>query len=147
MQITILSNAVLPRLVWHPSQSLVRRPSKRSGTEIEGQMEQQQQRHRAAAHPLLADIDPEGVQAAIQGLFDASIMLEDSAFRNFVGALCKLSLRWSACRVALMLAPVLALRVFWIWRGIIFQVRARVLPALLLPARNGLAGGGSVRDT
>ena len=68
-------------------------PSKRGGTQIEGQVEQQQQqRHQAAAHPLLADVDPESVQAAIQRLFDASIMLEDSAFHDFVGALCRLSL-------------------------------------------------------
>jgi hypothetical protein len=66
-------------------------PSKRGGTQIEGQ-EQQQQRHQAAAHPLLADVDSESVQVAIQRLFDASVMLEDSAFRDFVGALCKLSL-------------------------------------------------------
>ena len=67
-------------------------PSKRGGTQIEGQVEQQQQRHQTAAHPLLADVDSESVQAAIQRLFDASVMLEDSAFRDFVGALCKLSL-------------------------------------------------------
>ncbi len=70
-------------------------PSKRGGMQTEGQVEQQQQqqqRHQAAAHPLLADVDTESVQAAIQRLFDASIMLEDSAFRDFVGALCKLSL-------------------------------------------------------
>ena len=67
-------------------------PSKRGGTQIEGQAELQQQKHQAAAHPLLVDIDPESVQAAIQRLFDASFMLEDSAFRDFVGALCKLSL-------------------------------------------------------
>ena len=66
--------------------------SKRGGTHIEGQVEQQQQKLQAAAHPLLADVDSESVQAAIQRLFDASIMLEDPAFRDFVGALCKLSL-------------------------------------------------------
>jgi hypothetical protein len=55
-------------------------------------VEQQQQRHQAvAAHPPLADVHSESVQAAIRRPFDASIMLEDSAFRNFVGALCKLS--------------------------------------------------------
>jgi hypothetical protein len=37
-------------------------------------------------------VDPENMQAAIQRLFDASTMLEDSAFRDFVAALCKLSL-------------------------------------------------------
>jgi hypothetical protein len=59
---------------------------------MEGQVEQQQQGHQAAAaHPLFADVDSESVQAAIQRLFDASITLEDSAFRDFVGALCKLS--------------------------------------------------------
>ncbi len=65
-------------------------PSKRDGTQIEGQVEQQQQqhqRHQAAAYPLLTDVDSENVQAAIQRLFDASIMLEDSAFRDFVGPL------------------------------------------------------------
>ena len=41
---------------------------------------------------------------ACKPLFDARIMLEDSAFREFVGALCKLG--WSACRVALMSAPM-----------------------------------------
>ena len=35
-----------------------------------------------AAHVLLADVDSESVQAAIQRLFDASTMLEDSAFRD-----------------------------------------------------------------
>ena len=66
-------------------------PSKR-GMQSEGQVEQQQQqRHQAPAHPLLADVDSESVQAAIQRLFDASVMLEDTAFHDFVGALCKLS--------------------------------------------------------
>jgi hypothetical protein len=84
MQITFLPHAVLPRLVRHAvasAQLLVRRTSV---------VEQQQQRHQAAPHPLLADVDSESVQASIQRLFDASIMLEDSAFR-FVRALCKLS--------------------------------------------------------
>jgi hypothetical protein len=55
------------------------------------QVEQQQLRHQVAPHPLLADVDFESVQAAIQRLFDESIMLDDSAFRDFVGVLCKLS--------------------------------------------------------
>ncbi|KAF8435407.1 hypothetical protein L210DRAFT_3453035 [Boletus edulis BED1] len=42
-------------------------------------------------HPLLADIDPDNVQLAIQRLFEASKNLEDSAFQDFVNALCKLS--------------------------------------------------------
>ena len=54
--------------------------SKCGGTQTEGQVEQQQQRHQAAAHPPLADVDSESVQAAIRQLFDASIMLEDPAF-------------------------------------------------------------------
>jgi len=45
--------------------------SKCGGTQTEGQVEQQQQRHQAAAHPLLADVDSESVQAAIRRLFDA----------------------------------------------------------------------------
>ena len=40
----------------------------------------------------LADLDPDSFQAAIQRLFDASVILEDSAFHGFVGALYKLSL-------------------------------------------------------
>lgn len=42
-------------------------------------------------HPLLSDLDAESVQNAIQRLFDASKILEDSAFQDFVNALCKLS--------------------------------------------------------
>ncbi|KAI9452204.1 hypothetical protein F5148DRAFT_1237059 [Russula earlei] len=72
-------------------------PSKRGAPQAEGQpgigqqQQQQQSQKQQATHPLLADVDPESVQAAIQRLFDASIMLEDSAFHDFVGALCKLS--------------------------------------------------------
>ena len=61
-------------------------PNKRGGIQIEGQVEQQQQRYQLAAHPLLADVDFE----TVQGLFDANMMVEDSAFRDFVGALFKL---------------------------------------------------------
>jgi hypothetical protein len=68
-------------------------PSKRGGTQIEAQVEQQRQKHQAPAHPFLAYVDSESVQAAIPGLFDASLRLEDSAFHDFVGALCKLSLK------------------------------------------------------
>jgi hypothetical protein len=46
---------------------------------------------QSARHPLLADIDPDNVQLAIQRLFEASKNLEDSAFQDFVNALCKLS--------------------------------------------------------
>jgi len=53
---------------------------------------QQQQLRQQAAHPLLADLDPDSVQAAIQRLFDASVILEDSVFHDFIGVLCKLSL-------------------------------------------------------
>jgi len=74
-------------------------PTKRGGTIVEGlagggqqQLQQQQQSRQQAVHPLLTDLDPESVQAAIQRLFDASVILEDSAFHDFVGALCKLSL-------------------------------------------------------
>jgi hypothetical protein len=42
-------------------------------------------------HPFLTDIDPETMQSGIQRLFDASKNLEDSAFRDFVNALCRLS--------------------------------------------------------
>jgi hypothetical protein len=42
-------------------------------------------------YPLLTDLDTETMQMAIQRLFDLSKNLEDSAFRDFVNALCKLS--------------------------------------------------------
>ena len=42
-------------------------------------------------HPLLTDLDVETMQMAIQRLFESSKNLEDSAFRDFVNALCKLS--------------------------------------------------------
>ena len=67
-------------------------PVKRGSAQTEGQQQQQHQSRQQAAHPLLADLDSESVQAAIQRLFDASVILEDSAFHDFVGALCKLSL-------------------------------------------------------
>jgi hypothetical protein len=37
-------------------------------------------------------VDPEGAQAAIRRLFDASVMLDDSVFHDFIGTLCKLSM-------------------------------------------------------
>lgn len=42
-------------------------------------------------HPLLTDLDPETLHNGIQRLFDASKNLEDSAFKDFVNALCRLS--------------------------------------------------------
>ncbi|KAF8968453.1 hypothetical protein BDZ97DRAFT_1902846 [Flammula alnicola] len=42
-------------------------------------------------HPLLSDLDVETMQLAVQRLFDSSKNLEDSAFKDFVNALCKLS--------------------------------------------------------
>ena len=65
-------------------------PSKRGAAQTDAQHQRPPSRQQPA-HPLLADLDPESVQAAIQRLFDASKMLEDEAFHDFVGALCKLS--------------------------------------------------------
>ncbi|KAF5350099.1 hypothetical protein D9756_009239 [Leucocoprinus leucothites] len=45
----------------------------------------------APRHPLFTDLDPETMQGGIQRLFDASKNLDDSAFRDFVNALCRLS--------------------------------------------------------
>ncbi|KIM40831.1 hypothetical protein M413DRAFT_27969 [Hebeloma cylindrosporum] len=42
-------------------------------------------------HPLLSDLDVETMQLSVQKLFDSSKNLEDSAFRDFINALCKLS--------------------------------------------------------
>ena len=64
-------------------------PIKRAVAQTDAQ--QRPPSRQQAAHPLLADLDPESVQAAIQRLFDSSKVLEDEAFHDFVGALCKLS--------------------------------------------------------
>jgi hypothetical protein len=46
----------------------------------------------AVRHPMLSDLDPDNVMAAVQRLFDASKNMDDFAFQHFVTALCKLSL-------------------------------------------------------
>jgi hypothetical protein len=42
-------------------------------------------------HPLLCDLEVETVLTAIQRIFDSSKNLDDTAFKDFVNALCKLS--------------------------------------------------------
>ncbi|KAG2035480.1 hypothetical protein BDR03DRAFT_1001030 [Suillus americanus] len=49
------------------------------------------ERGKVTPHSLIMDIDSESVLAAVQRLFDASKNLEDSAFQDFVTALCNLS--------------------------------------------------------
>lgn len=44
-----------------------------------------------SSHPLLTDLDAESLLHSIQRLFDASKNLEDAAFHDFVGSLCRLS--------------------------------------------------------
>lgn len=51
----------------------------------------QGQQQQSIRHPLLADLDADSLQHSTQRLFDASKNLEDSAFHDFVAALCKLS--------------------------------------------------------
>ncbi|KAF8151507.1 hypothetical protein B0H34DRAFT_664561 [Crassisporium funariophilum] len=59
---------------------------------LSGSASHSQSSHSSGArHPLLTDLDVEIMQSAIQRLFDSSKNLEDSAFRDFVNALCKLS--------------------------------------------------------
>ena len=69
-------------------------PNKRGGIQIEGRVEQQQQRYQLAAHPLLADVDSE----TIQGLFDANIMVEDSAF-------CDLLVHYASLEMISLVTP------------------------------------------
>ena len=45
----------------------------------------------APRHPLLLDADSDSVQRAMQRLFDSSKNLEDTAFKDFISALCRLS--------------------------------------------------------
>ncbi|CAE7121297.1 unnamed protein product [Rhizoctonia solani] len=42
-------------------------------------------------HPLFLDLEPETILTTIEKIFDASKSLEDSAFGDFIHALCKLS--------------------------------------------------------
>lgn len=60
----------------------------KSASSLSSQGVQAQQQPR---HPMLADLDSEALQAAIQKLFDASKNMDDGAFSDFVRALCKLS--------------------------------------------------------
>ncbi len=66
-------------------------PAKRVAAQADAQSSQRPPSRQQAAHPLLVDVDSESVQAAVQRLFDSSKVLEDEAFHDFVGALCKLS--------------------------------------------------------
>jgi hypothetical protein len=64
----------------------------------------------AQRHPLLTDLDSEHLHLAIQRLFDTSKNMEDSAFNQFVAALCKLSsemvgMQTSSDAPNLMLSP------------------------------------------
>lgn len=45
----------------------------------------------APRHPLFMDLEPETILTTIEKIFDASKSLEDSAFGDFIRALCKLS--------------------------------------------------------
>ncbi|KIK97811.1 hypothetical protein PAXRUDRAFT_824529 [Paxillus rubicundulus Ve08.2h10] len=62
-----------------------------SGATSSSEVGKPSQPQQLARHPLLADVDPDNVQLAIQRLFETSKNLEDSAFQDFVNALCKLS--------------------------------------------------------
>lgn len=44
-----------------------------------------------ARHPLLTELDPETIQLTINRLYDGTKNLDDDAFKDFVGSLCKLS--------------------------------------------------------
>jgi hypothetical protein len=57
-----------------------------SASQPGGNLQQQNIRH-----PLLTDLDAEGLLDAMQHLFDSSQNLEDTAFRDFINALCRLS--------------------------------------------------------
>ena len=88
------------------------------------QRQQQQQSRQQAAHLLLADLDPESVPAAIQRLFNASVVLDDLAFHGFVGAFCKLSLEMISMQSGRMSALVLVLlgKELWTQKTILFRV-------------------------
>lgn len=57
-------------------------------------------------HPLLADLDVESMQIAIQRLFDSTKNLEDRAFKDFVDALCKLSREMVGMQAAEHVVPI-----------------------------------------
>jgi hypothetical protein len=86
MQITFLPHAVLPRLVRYPWQ-------RRSCWYTEQVWWNSNNRciRRQRIYLLRTSIPSLPRAFKLKHLFNASIMLDDSAFRNFVGALCKLS--------------------------------------------------------
>ena len=57
-------------------------------------------------HPLLTDLDVETMQIGIQRLFDSSKNLEDTAFRDFVNALCKLSAEMVGMQTSDAMVPI-----------------------------------------
>ena len=78
-------------------------------------------RHQAAAH-LLADAGSESMQAAIPQFFDGNIILEESAFRDLVSALCKLSLE--------MVCGQRAVCRCWCWRrGAVLEIEEDNIPS------------------
>lgn len=46
---------------------------------------------QSSRHPLLSDLDAEALHNGIQRLFEASKNLEDTAYKDFINALCRLS--------------------------------------------------------
>jgi hypothetical protein len=83
------------------------------------------------------------MQVVIPRLFDVSIMPEDSAFGDFVGAYCKLSLELVRMQSGVDIGAGAGTE-----EGVLDveedNIPARVLRTLSLPARNCLAGGGLV---
>ncbi|KAI0795954.1 hypothetical protein C8Q75DRAFT_791099 [Abortiporus biennis] len=65
--------------------------SAKSPTPQSAQSTGKEQPSQSSRHPMLADLDVDTLQVNIQRLFDASKNLDDSAFHDFVEALCKLS--------------------------------------------------------
>ncbi|KAF8656137.1 hypothetical protein AX16_002739 [Volvariella volvacea WC 439] len=66
--------------------------SRSTSTNLSASGSQQQLSQTSAnRHPMLVDLSPEWVQGAIQRLLDATRNFEDTAFRDFINALCRLS--------------------------------------------------------
>ncbi|KAG8975493.1 hypothetical protein FRC05_005562 [Tulasnella sp. 425] len=82
-------------------------------------------------HPLLTELDPETIQLTINRLYDGTKNLDDEAFKDFVGSLCKLSREM----VGMQASKSIELRL----SESMDEVMTPSLPSALSPSAGGLS--------
>lgn len=82
-------------------------------------------------HPLLTELDPETIQLTINRLYDGTKNLDDEAFKDFVGSLCKLSREM----VGMQASKSMELRL----SESMDEVMTPSLPSALSPSAGGLS--------